>query len=82
MSAIAIQERQLWSVADLESRWGVSRYTVMRLMKSGELESITIGARRFVPLAEVRRAEQYGVGKPRKSQKRCRSAVTTTAAQV
>ena len=34
-------------------------------MKSGSLRSITIGARRMVPLNEVQRAEQYGVGKPR-----------------
>jgi hypothetical protein len=31
----------------------------------GELKSVTIGARRLVPLNEVERAEQFGVGHPR-----------------
>lgn len=64
--AAEVMEKQLWDAASLEERWGISKYSVNRLMKAGELKSVTIGARRLVPLAEVERAEQYGVGKPRK----------------
>jgi hypothetical protein len=38
-------------------------------MKTGDLKSITIGARRVVGFDEVRRAETYGIGKARKSRK-------------
>ena len=62
-------ERQLFDAEALGQRWGVSKYTAIRLMKSGELKSVTIGARRLVPLSEVERAEQFGVGKPRKPRK-------------
>lgn len=58
-------ERQLFDAAALAQRWGVSPFSVRRLMKIGSLHSITIGARRMVPLGEVQRAEQYGVGQPR-----------------
>ncbi len=58
-------ERQLFDAAALAQRWGVSTFTARRLMKSGSLHSITIGARRMVPWNEVQRAEQFGVGRPR-----------------
>ena len=62
-------ERQLFDAEALSKRWGVSKFSAIRLMKSGDLKSVTIGARRLVPLEEVKRAETYGVGKPRKSRK-------------
>ncbi len=61
-------ERKLLSIERLAERWDLSKYSVRRLIVQGELKSVTIGARRLVPLNEVERAEQFGVGRPRKLQ--------------
>jgi excisionase family DNA binding protein len=58
--------KQLLSIDRLAERWDLSKYSVRRLIVKGELKSVNIGARRLVPLTEVERAEQFGVGKPRK----------------
>jgi excisionase family DNA binding protein len=58
-------ERKLLSIERLAERWDLSKYSVRRLIVQGELKSVTIGARRLVPLNEVERAEQFGVGRPR-----------------
>jgi excisionase family DNA binding protein len=58
-------ERKLLSIERLAERWDLSTYSVRRLIVQGELKSVTIGARRLVPLSEVERAEQFGVGHPR-----------------
>jgi excisionase family DNA binding protein len=60
-------EKRLLSIERLAERWDLSKYSVRRLIVSGDLKSVTIGARRLVPLAEVERAEQFGVGRPRTS---------------
>ena len=59
-------EKSLFGISEVGDRWGVSPWTVRRLIDSGELRSITIGARRLLPLTEIERAEQFGVGKSRK----------------
>ena len=59
-------EKQLLSIDRLAERWDLSKYSVRRLIVQGELKSVTIGARRLVPISEVQRAEQFGVGRPRK----------------
>lgn len=58
-------EPKLLSIERLAERWDLSKWSVRRLIFGGELKSVTIGARRLVPLTEVERAEQYGVGTPR-----------------
>jgi excisionase family DNA binding protein len=58
-------EKKLLSIDRLADRWDLSKYSVRRLIVAGELKSVTIGARRLIPLAEVERAEQFGVGRPR-----------------
>jgi hypothetical protein len=65
MSETATTGRQAFDAKALALRWGVSEFTARRLMKTGALKSINIGARRLVPLSEVERAEQFGCGKPR-----------------
>jgi hypothetical protein len=57
--------KQLWSIERLAERWDLSKWSVRRLMVQGELKSVTIGARRLIPLSEIERAEQFGVGTPR-----------------
>jgi hypothetical protein len=56
---------KLLSIKRLGERWDLSKYSVRRLIVQGELKSVTIGARRLVPLSEVEHAEQFGVGRPR-----------------
>jgi excisionase family DNA binding protein len=56
---------KLFSIERLAERWDLSKWSVRRLIVNGELKSVTIGARRLVPLNEVERAEQFGVGRPR-----------------
>lgn len=60
-------EPKLFSIERLAERWDLSKWSVRRLIVNGELRSLTIGARRLVPLSEVERAEQFGVGTPRKA---------------
>jgi excisionase family DNA binding protein len=58
-------ELKLFSIERLAERWDVSKWAIRRLIASGELKSVTIGARRLVPTSEIERAEQFGVGTPR-----------------
>jgi hypothetical protein len=58
-------EPKLLSIEHLAERWDLLKYSIRRLIVQGELKSINIGARRLVPLSEVERAEQFGVGRPR-----------------
>ena len=58
-------EPKLFSIERLAERWDLSKWSVRRLIVHGELKSVTIGARRLVPISEVERAEQFGVGTPR-----------------
>jgi len=63
----ATAEPKLFSVERLAERWDLSKWSVRRLIVNGDLKSVTIGARRLIPLNEVERAEQFGVGTPRKA---------------
>ncbi len=58
-------ERKLLGIDLVAERWSISKHQVRRLVINGELKSVTIGARRLIPVSEVERAEQFGVGKPR-----------------
>jgi excisionase family DNA binding protein len=54
---------------ELADSYGVSRDTIKRLAKSGQLRTIYIGGRRIVPMSEVERIEREGIGgrKPRRA---------------
>jgi hypothetical protein len=58
--------QQLFSISSLASRWGVSTYTIRRLIDTSNLRSVSIAARRMIPLSEIERAEVMGVGIARK----------------
>jgi excisionase family DNA binding protein len=60
------QELQMFSYQALEKRWGISLYTIRRLVDKGELRAIGIAGRVLVPRDEVERAERFGVGVGRK----------------
>ena len=57
---------RLLGIDTLATRWDVSKISIRRLIDSGELKSVTIGARRLVPLREIERAELHGIGTARK----------------
>jgi len=59
------EQHRLLGIERLAERWDLSKYSIRRLIVSGALKSVTIGARRLVPLTEVTRAEEFGVGSPR-----------------
>jgi excisionase family DNA binding protein len=58
-------DKQLLSIQETAERWGVSPFTVRRLIDAGDLRSVTIAARRLVPLPEIERCELAGTGTPR-----------------
>jgi hypothetical protein len=65
---MVVTEKSLWGIKQLSARWAdISPCSIRRLIDKGELGSVTVGARRFVPFTEIQRAEQYGVGTPRKA---------------
>jgi len=66
----AENEKRLLGIETVAARWDMSKWSVRRLINDGELKSVTIGARRLVPLTEVERAEQFGVGQPRERKSR------------
>lgn len=45
------------SVADLQERWQVSRPVLYRMMRSGELDSFTVGRQRRFTVESVLRIE-------------------------
>jgi len=58
-------ERTSYSFAEVAEQWGVSLWTIRRLVERSELKAIKIGALQRIPRSEVERAQQYGVGTPR-----------------
>ena len=53
----------LFSILYVATRWSVSKDSIRRLLDSGQLGCVRIGSRRLVPLSEIERAEQFGMGK-------------------
>ncbi len=58
-------ERTSFSFSEVAQQWGVSLWTIRRLVERGDLKAVNIGALQRIPRAEVERAEQFGVGTPR-----------------
>ncbi len=55
----------LQGIAEAARELGVSPYSVRRLIKAGHIRSVTIGARRLIPVVEIERVCREGVGTPR-----------------
>jgi hypothetical protein len=62
-------QRTLLGIQETADRWSLSPFSIRRLISSGELKSINVGARILVPISEIERAEQHGVGKSRKDRR-------------
>ena len=60
-----MSEQTLYGFSETGKRWGVSPWTVRRAAERGELKTVNIGARRMIPLSEIRRVEEAGIGTPR-----------------
>ena len=63
---IAMDGKTLFGYSEVGKRWGISPWTVRRAVDRGELKAINIGARRMISLTEIQRAEQFGIGSPRR----------------
>lgn len=64
---------RLRSIAEASVAWGVSKFTVRRLIGGGFVKSVTVSTRRLIPEDEVERVAHEGAGKPR-SRKRASNA--------
>lgn len=60
------ETQALFSFTELTKRWPLSRFTLMRAATRGDLRTVTIAGRVFVPRSEVERAESFGIGDGRK----------------
>ena len=52
------QFQSLFSVTEVARRWSISRGGVYNLIRQGRVNSITLGARRLISLAEIERFER------------------------
>ena len=53
-------ERLLGSVAEAAEALDVSRDTIWRLVRSGDMKSVRVGKRVLIPLAEINRMASQG----------------------
>ena len=60
-------EKTLFGISNLANRWEVSKDSVRRRIKSGDIHAIRFGSRILVPLSEILRVEQFGLGRPGKA---------------
>jgi predicted site-specific integrase-resolvase len=60
-------KKRAFGFSEFAQMFGISRDTTKRLWKNGQLATITINARRLIPMSEVERVEREGIGRPRKS---------------
>lgn len=58
--------KTLLCIQEFAEAVGVSTYTVRRLMESGEIRNVNVGARRLIPATELDRVSSEGVGTRRK----------------
>jgi len=67
--------REFWGIPSLQIRWGgVSRDTVTRAIKRGDLKVIYFAGRVMVPRSEVERVERFGLGNGRKRRSNAKKA--------
>jgi excisionase family DNA binding protein len=56
---------KLWAVSETAKQFGVSTFTIRRLIRSGQIRAVNVGARILVPSTEVERVVTEGCGKRR-----------------
>ena len=65
---------RLIAIPEASQRWGVSKFTVRRLIDAGYVRSVSISARRLIPEEEVERVSREGAGQPRRRKASARSS--------
>jgi hypothetical protein len=59
-------EKRLYSLTDSSTRLGnISTYCLRRHIEAGNIKAVRLGDRIFIPVSELERVEQFGVGEPR-----------------
>jgi hypothetical protein len=58
--------KSLVSIKDAAAMWSISIFSVRRAIDRNEIRSVTIGARRLIPMEEIDRVEKFGLGVSRK----------------
>jgi hypothetical protein len=59
-------EKRLYSLPDSSVRLGnVSVYSLRRHIEAGNIRAVHVGGRVLIPVSELERVEQFGVGQPR-----------------
>ena len=62
----AVIEKRIWSLPDSSARLGnISVFSLRRQIEAGNIKAIRVGGRVFIPVTELERVEQFGVGTPR-----------------
>lgn len=65
MSSTVIEKR-LYSLVDSSARLGnISTFSLRRHIEAGGIKAVRVGGRVFIPVTELERVEQFGVGQPR-----------------
>ena len=59
----------LQGISEVAKIWGVSPYTVRRLIDAGYIKAVNVAARRLIPSSEVERVSREGAGAPRKRER-------------
>ena len=59
-------EKRLYSLPDSSVRLGnISVFSLRRHIEAGNIKAVHVGGRVFIPVSELERVEQFGVGQPR-----------------
>ena len=64
---------QLVGLSEAAKTLGVSVYTIRRLVARGDVAAVNVGARRLVPVSEVERIVQRGIGRARPNKKNAKA---------
>ena len=62
----ATVEKRLYSLPDASARLGdISVWSLRRQIEAGNIVAVRVGNRVFIPVPELERIEQFGVGQAR-----------------
>jgi len=53
---------KLWAVSETAKEFGVSTFTIRRLIRSGQIRAVNVGARILIPASEIERVAAGGCG--------------------
>jgi excisionase family DNA binding protein len=71
---LAAMADTLRGIAEVAKLFGVSHFTIRRLIDGGHLRAVNIGSRWLIPNAEIERVVTQGAGVPRRRKRHAASA--------